>query len=52
MNLLGPEEEKRIEEKNNYKLFKLKKQNEAIKDTIIRDIRNPFEVQKKIFTSY
>lgn len=24
MNLLGPEEEKRVEEKNNYKLFKLK----------------------------
>ena len=50
MNHLGLEEEKRIRHKiikNISNFFKLRKENGAVKDKIIRDIRNLLELENK-----
>ena len=54
MNYLGLKEEKIVEGqiiKNIRNLLKLKRQNEAIKDRIIRDNRNLFEHEEEYYKS-
>lgn len=54
MNYLGLKEEKIVEGqiiKNIRNLLKLKRQNEAIKDRILRDNRNLFEHEEEYYKS-